>query len=487
MLGANHEIIVSNPAVPRILGYGQKPWNLSDIEHDLSASMDLVANCEEAARTKHSMDFNEVMFGSKILRLSLTPVLAKALVIGTVLLMEDITEAKVLERSRDEFFSIASHELRTPLTAIKGNSSMILQYYGETMKDHSLHGMVDDIYSSSVRLIEIVNDFLDMSRLEQGKISFKLQPVALDKILEQVFYEMGPVLKQKKLFCKISGNATRLNSLPLIQADPDRTKQIIYNLIGNAAKFTEKGGITVHAEVVGDHMKVSVTDTGGGIPVANQKLLFRKFQQAASSILTRDTTRGTGLGLYISRLLAEGMDGEVGLESSVPGEGTTFFFTLPLALGTKRLVAAKLDIVKPAKKTAAVGTLVHKRILIIEDDPYVQKLYVRLFERDEWQTDLANDGEEGLAKVAATKPDLILLDIMMPKLNGLDTLERLKHDKATRHIPVIILTNNGESDTIDKAKSLGAAGYFIKSDFAPDQLHEEVKGYLVKQLPKGGD
>jgi signal transduction histidine kinase len=274
----------------------------------------------------------ELSAGGKIFRVFATAVAsqeASAAAIGTVMIIEDITEIKVRERSRDEFFSIASHELRTPLTAIRGNATMIADYYGAELKSPDLKAMIDDIHESSVRLIEIVNDFLDLSGLEQGKIVFDLKACALEPLLESVAYEMKSVLRSKQLYLKL--DPLTLDALPKVWVDENRTKQVIYNLIGNAAKFTDSGGVTVTASTSGGFVKVVVTDTGQGIEKESRKLLFRKFQQAGSSILTRDSTRGTGLGLYISKLIVERMGGKIGLRSTAAGKGSSFYFTLPIA------------------------------------------------------------------------------------------------------------------------------------------------------------
>jgi signal transduction histidine kinase len=297
--------------------------------------VDLVQGIAQVLHERTKLDIKSIDLGSRILRVLLTPVMAQgarsAEVLGVVILFEDITEEKLLDRSKDEFFSIASHELRTPLTAIKGNSSMILNYYKDAVKDESMHEMLLDIHEASERLIEIVNDFLDVSRIEQGKMTYRKEEFALDQVVESVFYEIGEVAKQKGLYLKIADDAKTLEQLPRAFGDKDRAKQILYNLVGNAMKFTERGGITVQIDDDQEMLKVTVADTGRGIPPEAQKLLFRKFQQAGNSLLTRDTTRGTGLGLYISKLMAEGMGGRMVLEHSVVGEGTTFSVTIPKA------------------------------------------------------------------------------------------------------------------------------------------------------------
>jgi two-component system sensor histidine kinase EvgS len=245
------------------------------------------------------------------------------------MLLEDITEAKLLERSRDEFFSIASHELRTPLTAIRGNASIINDYYLDAMDNKELRSLIGDIHESSVRLIAIVNDFLEASRLEQGKMVFQLAPFSIDDVIREVVHDMKHLLAEKQINLVFASDET---TEPLtVWADAERTKQIIYNLVGNAEKFTHHGSITIHIEPTPHTVKILVSDTGSGISPENQHLLFHKFQQASNSLWTRDSSKGTGLGLYISKLLAESMDGHMQLECSELGQGSTFSFTLPLA------------------------------------------------------------------------------------------------------------------------------------------------------------
>lgn len=329
----NGRILIQNKALHNIFGLPDQVKSLEQITK-LLAGCDLAEQCQIARTKSHPIEVKEVSSGPKIFHLFIGPVTAgghgKNSVIGTVVLVEDITEEKVLARSKDEFFSIASHELNTPLTAIKGNSGMALKYFDELVsKEPDLKDMLHDIHESSVRLIDIVRDFLDMSRIEQGKMVFHPGPVAIDKIVESIFYAMRTTIDDKHVALKADTHT--LGTMPLAWGDKDRVTQILYNLIGNAAKFTEKGSITVDTKVKNDVLRVRVSDTGRGVPLQNQKLLFHKFQQAGDSLLTRDGTRGTGLGLYISKLMAEKMGGTVALESSKEGEGSVFYFEIPIA------------------------------------------------------------------------------------------------------------------------------------------------------------
>lgn len=253
--------------------------------------------------------------------------------IGAVVLFDDVTERTIMQRSKDEFFSIASHELRTPLTAIRGNTSMILNYYEKQLKDPELKEMVTDIHASSLRLIEIVNDFLDTSRLEQGKMIFNIEDISLTKIIEEVVKETSTVAEEQGNKVVFESPGT---SLPMVHADMNKLKQVVYNLVGNALKFTEQGLITIKSELQDASIKVTITDTGRGISEESKTLLFRKFQQANSSLITRDTTKGTGLGLYISKLILDNMGGSIRVDNSEVGVGSTFSFTIPISKEVKK-------------------------------------------------------------------------------------------------------------------------------------------------------
>jgi signal transduction histidine kinase len=256
----------------------------------------------------------------------ITPVVLGVHPLGVTIIIEDVTEQRILDRSKDEFFSIASHELRTPLTAIRGNMSMAQQY--PTLKE-----LVNDTHAASVRLIEIVNDFLDSSKLEQGKMVFNLVPLTVGPIINAVTGDIATLIAEQHNALVVDDSVQRL---PLVMADEGRLRQVLYNLLSNANKYCDNGTVTLTADVNGKKATVHIKDTGRGISAENQKLLFHKFQQAGESILTRDNTKGTGLGLYISKLLVNNMHGTVELEQSAEGTGSTFAFTLALAPTTKK-------------------------------------------------------------------------------------------------------------------------------------------------------
>ena len=323
--------LIANSLLSKILGSSNTVVTIRDIDNMFGATLNIGEQFKSCIADKHTFRQSDVNYGGKILKVWLIPVVvvenAQDKVIGAVLLVEDVTERKVMERSKDEFFSIASHELRTPLTAIRGNTSMIMDFYMDKIPDPDMKEMITDIHASSIRLIDIVNDFLNVSRLEQGKIDFNTTEFDLVDLVKESVTEFEGSALEKHVVVRFEGQeGVAMN----VKADRDRTKQVILNLISNGLKFTESGEVVSTIVRDGDMVRYRVKDSGRGIPQDNQPLLFHKFQQAGSSLFTRDTTKGTGLGLYISKLIIEGMKGKIWLEKSEEGVGSEFCFTLPI-------------------------------------------------------------------------------------------------------------------------------------------------------------
>jgi PAS domain S-box-containing protein len=323
-------ILTKNPASSSILNL---PWGikgLKDMDEALHASFSFMELHNKARNDHKPADKRNISLAGKFIDIFVAPIYVGGRdedFIGSALLIQDQTESKVLERSRDEFFSIASHELRTPLTAIRGNTSLIQEHYSEKL-DPELKEMVNDIHDSSIRLIDIVNDFLNMGRLEQQRIDFKNESFVIEDLITAAMKEYEVTGSRQHLSLEF---VPPPKPMPRVFADKDRIRQVIINLIGNSLKFTTIGGVKISVRENDGMVEVSVTDTGRGIPLQNQALLFHKFQQAGDSLFTRDTTKGTGLGLYISKLMVEAMGGKIWLVRSEEGKGSEFAFTLPLA------------------------------------------------------------------------------------------------------------------------------------------------------------
>lgn len=332
----NHKAMF-NPALQELLGLkdlGDKAHGdttssyIKLVQVKLGKSFDLAGAIKKSQKTAVPFSADNIEFDNKFISISGAPIILEGQkhVIGCVILMNDKTAEIMFERSKDEFISIASHELRTPLTAIRGNASMLEMMYGDKMPNKDAKTMLSDIKDSSVRLINIVNQFLTTSRLEQKRTVFDKKPVDIGKSIVYCAGELANLIDEKKL--KLIINVPDV--LPLVLADDTRAQEVIVNILGNAIKYTDKGTITITAHAIDGFVQIDFTDTGVGIDPQSHDLLFHKFQQASSDILTRDDSRSTGLGLYITKQLVEQMGGTIYLGESRLGHGSTFTFTLPI-------------------------------------------------------------------------------------------------------------------------------------------------------------
>lgn len=244
-----------------------------------------------------------------------------------VLLYKKIKE---VDQLKDEFISIASHELRTPLTAIKGYASLIHEGTFGPLTNKDLASSVERILSSSRRMEDLVEDLLNVSRLEQGRLSVDLQPLQVEPIISEMVSQLSVTAAEKKLLLEYKQPAA---PLPLASADADRLKQVLVNIIGNSVKYTETGSVIVTSAAQEDNIRIQITDTGIGIAPEAQKRLFQKFYRVRTE--KTESIQGTGLGLWITKQIVELMHGEIYLESIV-GRGTQTTVVLPLAAPLKK-------------------------------------------------------------------------------------------------------------------------------------------------------
>lgn len=255
--------------------------------------------------------------------MALAPIESKGSVRGCIMVFRDITQEKAVDRMKNEFISLASHQLRTPLTAMKWFSEMLIQgTVGELKKEQK--DVVSNIHSSNERMIELVESLLNISRLESGRIVLDPTPTALESLLAEVLVELEPriTVKRQKLSSEIAAD------LPLVNVDPKLVRQVLSNLIGNAVKYTPEGGqVAVRLSVDEKNLRFEVKDSGIGIPKDEQDRVFEKFFRADNTNSLE--VSGTGLGLYLVKLLVSEFQGDIGFEST-EGSGTKFWFTLPL-------------------------------------------------------------------------------------------------------------------------------------------------------------
>lgn len=336
MCDTSGEVVLSNSVVNAMLVAQNQNSDktasvtINSLEEAFGPEISIKAFVTQCLQTAQPVEYNKANIGQRIIQLHIAPLTTQSdsekQLLGVVMLLEDVTEQTHLERSKDEFLSIASHELRTPLTAIRGNTVLFKKLYGDKLTDPDMIEMINDIYLSSVRLINIVNDFLDVATMEQHKMAMNPEDFAIAEVINEVVHELSSLSNEKGLALVADPSTTQV---PNVRADRQRIKQVVINLVSNAIKFTDKGSVTLSASTDDGMVYVSVKDTGKGMSEKNQQLLFHKFQQAGDDIMTRATIKGTGLGLYICKQIVELSGGSIELKSSIESVGSEFVFSLP--------------------------------------------------------------------------------------------------------------------------------------------------------------
>ena len=368
-----------------------------------------------------------------------------------------LEEMRRADELKTQFLANMSHELRTPLNSIIGFSRVILKGIDGPVTDLQQQDLTA-IYNAGQHLLGLINDILDLSKIEAGKMELAFEEVNIADLVNSVMSTAVGLVKDKPVELRKEIQP----DLPIIHADPIRVRQILLNLISNAAKFTEEGYIEVAARLAkGPHglseILVKVEDTGPGIAPEDQHKLFRPFSQVDAS-LTRKTG-GTGLGLSITRNLVEMHGGRIWLESEV-GKGATFYFTLP--------------VIQPSQTGADESERI---VLVVEDDTDVIHLYQRYLTPRGYRVIPLTEPNMAVARARELKPMAILLDIMMPERDGWQVLQELKKHSETRDIPVIVISIVEERE---RGFSLGAADYLHKP-----VLEEDLARALEKLDPDG--
>jgi CheY-like chemotaxis protein len=362
-----------------------------------------------------------------------------------------------------------SHELRTPLNAIIGYSEML----EEEAEDLELESFVVDlqkIRAAGKHLLALINDVLDLSKIEAGKADLFIEPFPIESMIREVMATISPLIEKKanRLELRLA------DGLGDLTADLTRTRQVLFNLLSNAAKFTEKGTITLEvfpeSLPAGEMVVFKVRDTGIGMTGEQLSRIFEPFVQADAS-----TTRqfgGTGLGLAISRTFCRMMGGEMSVESE-PGKGSTFTVVLPREVKAKPAAesALKPEGAKVREKPAAKHG--PNTVLVIDDDPAVHDMLANYLQKDGFEVVCAASGEEGLRLAKEVKPIAITLDIIMPGMDGWTVLSALKAEPETASIPVVIITID---ENRELGFTLGASDYMVKP-ISRVQLFDTLRKY----------
>jgi signal transduction histidine kinase/CheY-like chemotaxis protein len=360
-------------------------------------------------------------------------------------------QLEIANRHKSEFLANMSHELRTPLNAIIGFSEVLLEkMFGELNDKQDEY--LNDILSSGKYLLSLINDILDLSKVEAGKLELEPSVVVLKPLLEGSLV----MVKERAMAHGLTLSLEVADDLDTVIGDERKLKQILFNLLSNAVKFTpDKGKVGVKATRVGDLVQIAVWDTGVGIAPQDQQRIFEEFQQVGRGLSGK--TEGTGLGLTLTKKFVELHGGTIGVEST-PGVGSTFTFTLPLDATTRPTALAPVLADTPQQQdttTSASGALV----LVIEDDLKSADLLRIYLTEAGYTVHMARDGAEGLEKVRRLVPDVVILDVLLPRVDGWGFLTQVKGDPATKDIPVIIASI---VDQKGKGFALGAADYLVK-------------------------
>jgi signal transduction histidine kinase len=416
---------------------------------------------------------------------------------------ESYQKLQELDQLKSKFFANISHELRTPITLILAPTEMMLnRNLGDLTKDQEKYLTI--MQTNSIRLLKLINNLLDLAKIDAGKMELYYNRADFPKFISGVVTSVSPMAEKKSLALRFESD----ERVPEFFFDSDKIEKVILNLVFNALKFTERGGITVSCSLQQDHVLVKVSDTGIGIPKQHMPKLFSRFSQADSSASRK--YEGTGIGLALAKELVELHHGRIWAESE-EGRGTTFFFTIPIYTRLEEVPGAldrrtealpveakrrEEDLEKSLQTEAnyaAVGIVSektlsedqmdqmpkgegHHRILLIDDNPDMLS-YIASQLKNDYRLLFAKDGREGVDRATSDLPELIISDVMMPYKDGYQLCREVKESPQTCHIPVILLTAKTDLSTKIEGLEHGADDYLTKP-FNSQELRARVRSLL---------
>ncbi len=469
MVDDQDRVFVINPAARRLLHLSpDAPVNTRYLKDTLGFyPFDLVRGW--AARDS-SIIREEILVFDRTLHSIVSPVTFGEKMIGVAVVLRDITEEKLLEQKKDEFVSIVSHELRTPLTSIGGALDLLLhRYAGDISAKQQRY--LELAKGSCDKLNILIDDLLDLNRFAEGRMEMDLRDVKIAQLIREASqnYQAASEDKGVELIIdeKLQNNDTR------VLADRGRIHQVLNNLLANALKFTKEGGKIqielLSSEAMPQMLGISVFNDGEEIAEADHERIFDKFEQAKMS--RSGSVAGSGLGLSISKGIVEAHGGRIWVESG-RGDGTRFVFTLPLKTSensSEQLQTSTLPVAHRFKTPP--------KILVVDDDLATTLVLKGLLMANGYNVILSNSGSEAIRFARERTPDLVILDVRMPELDGLQVTDILHHDPETREIPILILS---VADAEDEAYAAGASEYLSKP-VELDKLQNTVQRMLMQQ------
>ena len=356
-------------------------------------------------------------------------------VAGAVVAFQDISRLREVDRMKDEFVAIVSHELRTPLTSIRGSVQLVLDE-PDSVPDAEHRQLLQIALNNCERLVRIINDILDIAKMESGDITLHRKPVNIADIVRQSIQ----VVEGPARAATVTLDAKLPARLRPVMVDPDRIVQALVNLLSNAVKFAPQGStVTVTAADSENLVTLTVSDQGEGIAPENLNRLFKKFQQVDSSSSRR--TGGTGLGLAITKALVEQHGGRIYVDSEV-NKGTRFSFTLPAATPEE---ASAVSLAPVAANQDGSARLKVRRVLVVDDDDDFRALIRTQLQDAGYQVLDARDVASALHIARTVRPDIITVDLLMPGLDGWELIERLRSEDSLAGIPVVVVSGGPDA------------------------------------------
>ncbi len=403
---------------------------------------------------------------------------------SNIQLAQKIEEVKKIDKMKSDFLSIVSHELRTPLTSIIGFSKMILRRFEKNIMPliqdsgqkvlnsaEKIKENLGIVVSEGNRLSRLINNLLDLAKIEAGKIEWNITRCSLEDICRSAVNSVQSLADEKGLTLKVEAE----DHLPKTNADHDRLIQVVTNLLSNAIKFTDEGSVNCRLKKIGNYIEVRVIDSGIGLKPEDLPKVFEKFKQVGDTLTNRP--KGTGLGLPICKEIIEAHKGKIWVESEY-GKGCRFVFTVSPVKAAKEITVEKSRLLQEIKDK--LYSKIHSQgkgqtVLVVDDEANIRKLLHQELEEAGYKVIEAVNGSEALSLARNKKPDLIILDILMPGIDGFDVMTILKNDENTSDIPILIYSIIEDRE---KGYRLGADDYITKSAGA-EKLLETVSSLVA--------